>query len=198
MAMITLTKAGRLQDSVRRVLGTLTFRGETTVSIFVADPRAEIARRAAALAADIERADRLLSILAEIRALVGTANAESGIAALLAERAGLEERIRLFSALLPKSREGSLFGPPPVPRDAETVTEQMRAMRARFEAAEGGDDALETSLLDDAALATLRERIAAARRRLEEVGDRLRELNGSARIAVADDILDWLRGETVI
>jgi hypothetical protein len=103
------------------------------------------------------------------------------------------------SGRLPEAIEGKsrLFGQAPVPRDADAVAEQVRAMRARF-AAEGGDDALETSLLDEASLTTLRERIAAARRRLEDIGDRLRELNGSARVAVADDVLDWLRGETVI
>src|SRR5260221_87583 len=103
MAMITLNKASRLQDSLRRKLTALPLKAETTLSIFSADPAAEIARRAGMLAADIDRADRLLTILADVRASVGQANAESGVAALLAEKSGVEERIKLFSALLPRT-----------------------------------------------------------------------------------------------
>ncbi len=88
MAKITLNKASRLQDSLRRKLTTLPLKAETTLSIFGADPAAEIARRAGTLSADIDRADRLLTILADVRASVGQANAESGIAALLAAGGG--------------------------------------------------------------------------------------------------------------
>ena len=198
MAMITLNKASRLQDSLRRKLTTLPLKAETTLSIFSADPAAEIARRAGMLAADIDRADRLLTILADVRASVGQANAESGIAALLAEKAGVEERIKLFSALLPGPGKSRIFGPAPVFRDGGTITEQVSSMRVRYEAGEGGEDTLDTPLLDETALATLGERIAALQRRLEEIGDRLREINSVARISIADDVVEWLRGEQVI
>ena len=198
MAKITLNKASRLQDSLRRKLATLPLKAETTLSIFGADPAAEIARRAGTLSADIDRADRLLTILADVRASVGQANAECGIAALLAEKAGVEERIKLFSALLPGAGTSRIFAPAPVFRDGGTIAEQVSSMRVRYEAGEGGKDTLDTALLDETALATLRGRIAAVQRRLEEIGDRLRELNGVARISIADDVVEWLRGEQVI
>jgi len=197
MAMITLAKAARLQESVRRKLATLRLSAETTLPIFMADPAAETRRRAGALAADLDRADRLLTILAEIRAAVGAANAECGITALLAERAGMDERTKLFSALLPGPGKSRIFAPPMVFRDGATIAEQVGVMRVRYEEGEG-EDTLDTALLDEAAVAALGERLAGAQRRLEAIGDRLRELNGSARIAVADEILDWLRGEQVI
>jgi hypothetical protein len=198
MAKITLNKASRLQDSLRRKLTTLPLKAETTLSIFGAEPAAEVARRAGTLSADIDRADRLLTILADVRASVGQANAESGIASLLAEKAGVEERIKLFSALLPGAGTSRIFGPAPVFRDGGTIAEQVSSMRVRYETGEGGEDTLDTALLDETALATLRERIAAMQRRLEEIGDRLRELNSAARISVADDVVEWLRGEQVI
>jgi hypothetical protein len=198
MVMITLTKASRLQENLRRKLATLRLSAETTIPIFIADPAAETGRRAGALTADLDRVDQLLTILAEIRAAVGTANAECGIAALLAEKAGLEERIKLFSALLPGAGKSRLYATQTVFRDGKTIADQVRAMRMRYEAGDGGDDTVETALLDETAAAALRERLAAAQRRLEAIGDRLRELNGSVRITVADEILDWLRGEQVI
>src|SRR5260221_10904350 len=198
MAMITLNKASGLQDSLRRKLTTLPLKAETTLSIFGADPAAEIARRAGTLAADIHRADRLLTILADVRASVGQANAESGVAALLAEKAGVEERIKLFSALLPGPGKSRIFGPAPVFRDGGTISEQVSSMPVRYQAGEGGEDTLDTALLDETALATLRERGAALQRRLEGIGDQLRELNSAARISIADDVVEWLRGEQVI
>jgi hypothetical protein len=198
MAMITLNKASRLQESLRRKLTTLPLKAETTLSIFSAGPAAEIARRAGMLAADIDRADRLLTILADVRASVGQANAESGIASLLAEKAGVDERIKLFSALLPGPGKSRIFGPVPVFRDSGTIAEQVSSMRVRYEAGEGGEDTLDTPLLDETALATLGERIAALQRRLEEIGDQLRERNSAARISIADDVIEWLRGEQVI
>jgi hypothetical protein len=198
MTMITLTKAARLQENLRRKLATVRLSAEATIPIFIADPAAETGRRAGALTADLDRVDRLLTILAEIRAAVGTANAECGIAALLAEKAGLEERIKLFSTLLPGTGKSRIFGPETVFRDANTIVAQVQAMRARYEAGEGSEDTLDTALLDETTAGALRDRVAAAQRQLEAIGDRLRELNGSARIAVADDFLDWLRGEQVI
>src|SRR5260221_3356046 len=139
MATITLSKAARLQESLRRKLATVRLGAETTLSIFMPDPAAETGRRARALSADIDRVDRLLTILAEIRAAVGTANAECGIAALLAEKAELEERIKLFSALLPEAGRSRLYDPETVFRDADTIVAQVRAMRARYEAGEGSE-----------------------------------------------------------
>ena len=198
MTMITLAKAARLQESLRRKLATLRLSAETTLPIFMADPAAETARRAGALTADLDRVDRLLTVLAEIRTAVGAANAECGITALLAERAGMAERIKLLSALLPGPEKSRLYEPQTVFRDGETIADQVRAMRLRYEAGEGGADTLDTALLDETAVAALRDRVSDAQRRLEAIGDRLRELNGSARITVADEILEWLRREQVI
>jgi hypothetical protein len=65
-------------------------------------------------------------------------------------------------------------------------------------AGETGADTLDASLLDETAAASLRKRVAGAQRRLEAIGDQLRDLNGSARIGIADEMLDWLYGENVI
>src|SRR5258708_37422413 len=89
MAKITLNKASRLQDSLRRKLATLPLKAETTLSIFGADPAAEIARRAGTLSADIDRADRLPATLADLRAAVGPAHADARMPSLPAETASV-------------------------------------------------------------------------------------------------------------
>jgi hypothetical protein len=197
---ISLSKASRLQQALRSKLKSLSLKSQATLPIFIADPSGEIRRQADALTADIQRVDRLLTILADVRAAVGAANAESGISALLAEKAGIEERIALFSALAPDSGTtiSRLFGVGLVFRDAETLAQQVAAMRLRYEAGEGREDTLSTALLDETARADLGHRVAAARRRLEEIGDRLRELNSMTRISLEPEVFAWLRQEQVV
>jgi len=71
-------------------------------------------------------------------------------------------------------------------------------MRVRYEHAERSQTTFEAPLLDDAGVERLRERLLARRRRLEEIGDELREINGRVRIEIDDDALTYLRERTVI
>jgi len=71
-------------------------------------------------------------------------------------------------------------------------------MRVRYEHAERSQTTFEAPLLDDAGVERLRERPLARRRRLEEIGDELRGINGRVRIEIDDDALTYLRERTVI
>src|SRR5260221_12063413 len=111
MAKITLNKASRLQDSLRRKLTTLPLKAETTLSIFGADPAAEIARRAGTLSADIDRADRLLTILADVRASVGQRMPRPGIPPPRRERRAVGKRANRFRLCCPGGGKRAPFAP---------------------------------------------------------------------------------------
>lgn len=71
-------------------------------------------------------------------------------------------------------------------------------MRARFEAAEGCESELQIDLLDEQTRRSLGTRMAEKRRRLEEISDRLRQVNATAAIEVGDELLAYLREHEVI
>lgn len=208
MTGLTLTKAGRLQERLRAAVRDLPLTTHVTIGIFAAEPAATIEREAAKLRADLDVLTRLLSILAKVRAAAGRANAEHGIGDLLAEKAAIDEEINLLVKLIPTqgSRADAedfigALGTTPRPglrQHAGEIETQVDAMRARYQKTERGETTVEVPLLDEAEAKRLRERIVARRRRLEEIGDRLRELNSSIRIDVDDEALAYLRDREVI
>jgi hypothetical protein len=99
-----LTKAARLQDQIRTAIGGASLEPRI-VSIFVADPEAELGRRKGKLLGDVARLERLLAILVQIRTAVGEANAAAQISALLAEKAGLDEIVELATPLVTRRNQ---------------------------------------------------------------------------------------------
>jgi hypothetical protein len=77
--------------------------------------------------------------------------------------------------------------------------QQIEATRARFAAGDGnGETEMSAPLLDASLEDEVRLRVIECRRRLDEISDRLRTLNSSATVEVADEALDYLREEGVI
>jgi hypothetical protein len=207
MASFPLTKTARLQERIRAAVRELSLLPHVAVSIFALEPSTTIEREAARLRENPDVLRRLLAILAEVRAVTGRTNAECGIGDLLAEKAGLEEELGLLTKLIPgvgRADAGDLDGflgraqRRSLRRHAGEIEAQVNAMRARYEQAEPGETTVEAPLLDDADAERLRERIVGCRRRLEEIGDRLKELNGSIRVEIDDTTLAYLREQEVI
>lgn len=199
MPTLTLSKSARLQQKIRAALATLPLEPQAAISIFSPDPAVELKSRAARLDEHIWTMERLLAILARLRGAAGKANGERGIAALLAEKAAREETIALLTKPLPRSGQMTrLFEMPFLARDKVALDEQLRAMRARYESADAGETIVTLGLLDETAVVAIEVKIVAARRRLEEIGERLRELNGSVLIEVDDEMLADLRAAAVI
>jgi hypothetical protein len=208
MASLTLTKAGRLQERIRAALRELPIVPRIAIGIFASEPATAVEREATRLRGNLDVLTRLLAILVKLRASAGRANSECGIGDLLAEKAGLEEELSLLTKLIPElgrhADAGDLDGllgrvqQPSLRRHAGEIEAQVTAMRARYEQAERSVTTVDAPLLDDTDAARVRERIVACRRRLEEIGDRLRELNGSVRVEVDDTALTYLREQDVI
>lgn len=208
MASLTLAKAGRLQERIRAALRELHLAPRIPIGIFALEPSAAAEREATKLRENLDVLTRLLAILVQVRAAAGRANTECGIGDLLAEKAGVEEELSLLTKLIPELGRSSdtadldgLLGTtqrPSLRRHAGEIEAQVTAMRARYEQAERSVTTVDAPLLDDADANRVRERIVVCRRRLEEIGDRLRELNGSVRIEIDDGALTYLREQEVI
>jgi hypothetical protein len=205
MASLTLTKASRLQDLIRAAVRDLPLTTHVTLGIFAPEPATAVEREAARLREDVDVLARLLSILAQLRAATGRANAQHGVADLLAEKAAIGEELGLLIKLIPGQAATGDFDEllggarQRFPhRHAGEIEALVSAMRARYEHAEGSQTTVEAPLLDGAEAARLRKRLVARRRRLEEIGDQLREINGRVGIEIDDDALAYLREREVM
>jgi hypothetical protein len=205
MASLTLTKASRLQERIRVAVRDLPLTTHVTLGIFAPEPAATIEREAARLREDVDVLARLLSILAQLRAATGRANAQHGVADLLAEKAAIDEEVSLLMKLIRGQAASGDFDEffggarQRFPRrHAGEIEAQVSAMRARYEHTERSETTFKAPLLDGAEAARLRERLVARQRRLEEIGDHLREINGRVRIEIDDDALAYLREREAI
>ena len=209
MAMLTLHRAGRIQEQIGSRIGRMELEAQTRLSIFSSDPDAEVERRARELWEDMTRLQHLASVRATLRAAIAQQNAETGISALLAEKAALEEEVALLSPLLDRmapdfeawavTRRRRRLHASRAKRGQVALAEQIAATRSRFEAGEGTEETeILVSLIDDALEQEVRLRILERRRRLDEISDRLRSLNSSATIELADDALEYLQREAVV
>jgi hypothetical protein len=207
VATLTLTKSSRLQERIRAAIRGLHLVPTVTLGIFGTDPEAAVEQAAARLREHLDVLRRLLSILASLRAAVGRANAACGITQLLAERAAAQEEAALISKLIPKvsgSAPEEFDGlyraprPPLVRRHAGEIEQEVRAMRVRYEHADERETTIAAPLLDDTEAERLRSRIVACRRRLEEIGDRFRELNSTVVDEIHDEALAYLQQQEVI
>jgi hypothetical protein len=205
MASLTLTKSSRLQERIRAAVRDLPLTTHVTLGIFAPEPAAAVEREATRLREDVDVLARLLSILAQLRAATGRANAQHGVVDLLAEKAAIDEEVGLLVKLIPgqvaTENFDELLGGARhrfPRRHAGEIEAQVSAMRARYEHAERSQTTVEAPLLDGADAARLRERLVARRRRLEEIGDQLREINGRVRIEIDDDALAYLHEREVM
>lgn len=209
MAMLTLHRAGRVQEQIGSRVRRMEFAAQTRLSIFSSDPDAEVERRARELRDDMTQLQSLESVRATLRAAIARQNAETGISALLAEKAVLEEQVALLSRLLErKISDFEAWAVTPRRRRVQAsraergqvaLAEQIAATRARFEAGEGTEETeILVALIDGALEQEVRLRILEQRRRLDEISDALRALNSSATIELADDALENLRREAVV
>jgi hypothetical protein len=204
MAEITLHRAKRIEEQIRVALREQKLSDSVRVAIFNSDPLGAINRERERLKEEIGRVQSFLNILARIRAAAGKANAEVGISALLAEKAARTEQISILSKLLPSaaSDEPKFFvgrGQKPLARDDEALAVQFSAMKERFSTAEkAGDTSLDIQVLTEEDQTELRDIKLAAERRIEDISDRLRELNSGTRIVIDDADLDYLRNQKVL
>lgn len=209
MARLTLHRAGRVQEQISSRIGRIVFEPHARISVFSTDPEAEVEQRVRDLRDNVARLQRLETVRTGIRSAVARQNAETGVSALLAEKTSLEREISILSTLVDErslevdewlaTRRRTRRRAPHAKRGRVALRAQIEATRARFEAGEGEvhTDIL-VPLLDDALEQEVRDWILDRQRRLDEVSDKLRTLNSSATIDLADDALNYLRQEGVL
>jgi len=188
---ITLRKANALQNGINDAI-----RGiKITTTIELNEFQEVVATLQTAndeLFANDTRRQKLLLALYNIRGLVGTANASSGIDLKLATAAFIDKRIgqlEEFSNLSPVTAEAVLIG------KLDKIKNDKSENRSRVY---GYSDTVSTSVLSKEQIAMCKAEIQNLKKQKQKTNDEILELNIKTEVPLSDDVVATLTAEGLL
>jgi len=188
---ITLRKANAIQNSINDAVKNIKF--DTTVELNeFQDPGVELTKANEALFAADARRQKLTMALYNIRALVGTANAASGIDTALAKAAFIEKRIgqlEQWSDLKPFTDLEVIKG------KHEKIKSLKDEARSRIY---GYGDTVSTTVVSKEQIDQAKGEILSLKKSKQKINDEVLELNIKTEIPLADDTVATLQAEGLL
>ena len=188
---ITLRKANAIQNSINDAVKNIKF--DTTVELNeFQDPGVELTKANEALFAADARRQKLTMALYNIRALVGTANAASGIHTALAKAAFIDKRIgqlEQLSDLKPFT-------------DLEVIKGKLEKIKSLKDEARsriyGYGDTVSTTVVSKEQIDQAKGEILSLKKSKQKLNDEILELNIKTEIPLADDTVATLQAEGLL
>jgi uncharacterized protein YdcH (DUF465 family) len=189
---ITLRKANAVQNSINETVKNI--RVELTVEINeFQNVEDTLSKANNELIANDGRRQNLIMALYNIRALVGTANAASGIDTALAKAAFIDKRIGQLEQLANAAEITSLEV---IKGKLEKIrNDKSETARSRIY---GYSDTVSTSVLSKEQIAQAKTEILNLKKQKQKLNDEILELNIKTEIPLGDDTLATLRAEGLI
>lgn len=186
---ITLRRANTLQHNIQDMMRGIDIVTTVTLNEFQ-DAEAELTRANNALFANDVRRQKLLLAYYNIRGLVGTANAQSGIDVNLAKAAFIDKRISQLEEINAAKPVTAL----------DVIKGKLEKIRSRPDDGRGlfGTDSVTTSVLGIEQLAQIREEIQNLKKQKQKINDQVLELNINTEIPLSQDVLQTLQAESLI
>jgi uncharacterized protein YdcH (DUF465 family) len=164
----------------------------TTISINeFQDPAAELQRANDTLFGNDSRRQKLLLALYNIRGLVGTANAGSGINTNLAKSAFVDKRIIQltdFASLKPMTTMTVIQG------KLEKIRNRKEEKRSLY----GNDEEVTTTVVSEDQIKQAKDEIKNLKKQKQSLADEILELNIKTEIPLSDDVVETLTKEGII
>ena len=190
---ITLRKASALQNSINDAVKTI--KVELTVEINeFQDVEDALAKANADMINNDSRRQKLTMALYNIRALVGTANAASGINTALAKAAFIDKRIGQMEEMARATEMTAL----------EVITGKLEKVRndkgetSRRSAIYGYSDTVTTSVLSKEQIAQAKAEVLNLKKQKQKINDEVLELNIKTEVPLADETVAVLQTEGLI
>ena len=189
---ITLRKANAVQNSINETVKNI--RVELTVEINeFQNVEDTLSKANNELIANDGRRQNLIMALYNIRALVGTANAASGIDTALAKAAFIDKRIGQLEQLANAAEITSLEV---IKGKLEKIrNDKSETARSRIY---GYSDTVSTSVLSKEQIAQAKTEILNLKKQKQKLNDEILELNIKTEIPLGEDTLATLRAEGLI
>lgn len=188
---ITLRKSNAVQNAIQESLRNIKIDTCIDINEFQ-DIEAELAKANNAMVENDSRRQKLLLALYNIRGLVGTANAASGIDTKLATAAFIDKRI---------SQLEDISSAKPI-QSLNVLKGKMDKIRNRKEETRasiyGRDDVVNTSVIDQAQIDQAKNEIKNLKKQKQKLNDEILELNIKTEIPLSDDVVATLQTEGIL
>ncbi len=189
---ITLRKANAVQNSINEAVRGIKIERTVSINEFQ-DPAVELQKANNTMINNDARRQKLTMALYNIRALVGTANAQCGIDTSLAKAAYIEKRIGQLEELASSDAmtdleviKGKL-----AKIKADSTTESRRSLY-------GYNDAVSTSVLSQDQIAQAKAEILNLKKQKQKLNDEILELNIKTEIPLSEDVVATLQAEGLL
>jgi uncharacterized protein YdcH (DUF465 family) len=188
---ITLRKANAVQNSIQETIKSIHLELSIEINEFQ-DAAVELKKaNDAAFAAD-QRRQKLLLSLYNIRGLVGTANAQSGIDLNLAKAAFIDKRIAQLEEI---SKTKSLTDLTVIVGKLEKIRNRKEESRASLY---GRDDTVTTTVVSQEQINQTKAEILNLKKQKQKLNDEILELNIKTEIPLSEDVVATLQAEGLL
>lgn len=203
MTTVTLRKAHDFERSLNEAAKRFQFARTIEVSIHRDETVADLVASAqTTLRNNLNSAVALVRASNEIRSAISTANADSGINALLSEKAGLEAEEKIIAQVVNGADSQVGRGRHRTPdyeldgaSEVAVAQKQLDALRVRASSAERfhGAESVTVRVLDAAAIEALTGDLATIQLRKKAIADELLGLNMSSKVTLSPDTVSLLK-----
>lgn len=202
MTKLTLRKADKIAKATLEAARRVSLTPMVAVSVYSEESLGSVADAARAdLRENIALSKTLFDAAYDLRGLIGDANREAGIDALLTEKARLDAEEKALNGLSASTTAGRRSRRT-VSTDFAVAEKQRDALKARLSSDNyqgyGAEETISVTVLDDSLTSELDARLTAIRKRKIAIDDRLLELNTSTKIALGDDVVQTLEAQGLI
>jgi uncharacterized protein YdcH (DUF465 family) len=188
---ITLRKANAVQNSIQETIKAIQTRLSIEINEFQ-DPAAELKKANDTVFAADHRRQKLLLALYNIRGLVGTANAQSGIDLKLATSAYVDKRVAQLDDIVKAKPMTELT----------VLNGKLEKIRNRKEDSRmslyGREDAVETSVLAQEQIDQAKAEVQNLKKQKQKLNDEILELNIKTEIPLSDEVVATLQAEGLL
>lgn len=187
---ITLRKANVIQNNIQETIKGIKTNLEIQVNEFQ-DPAIELKKANDAVFAADHRRQRLLLAMYNIRGLVGTANAQSGIDLKLTTAAYIDKRMSQLEEI---AKGTELTDLSIIRGKLEKIKNRKDDSRSLY----GRDETVVTSVLSQEQIDQAKEEIRTLKKQKQKINDEILELNIKTEIPLSEDVITTLQSEGLI
>lgn len=186
---LTLRKASALQNAIQEQIKTVDVGVSVTLNEFQ-DAEFELTKARNALVANDQRRAKLTKAMYNIRAQVGRANAEAGVADLLAQAAYVDKRLGHLKGLTEATEAESL----------DVVKGKLRKLSESEKNSRiyGYNDTVSTGVLTTEQVEGFKAEMRSLKKEKQSINDKVLELNVRTEIELGADTLEILQAEQLV